>query len=67
MNPKDISQAKSQILRGSVVAMKRAASMARELAIRTDTYIVRADKDGKPVRISAEQLRKERDARGVSA
>ena len=43
-------------LRGSMAAMQRAALAARETAIRTDTAIV-VVRDGKPVRISAAQLR----------
>jgi hypothetical protein len=36
--------------------MRRTAAMARETAIRTDTEII-VVRDGKPVRISAKQLR----------
>ena len=44
-------------MRGSLAAMRRAAAMAREIAIQTDTAIV-VVRDGKPVRISAAELRK---------
>ncbi len=37
--------------------MRRAATMARNTAIQTNTEIVIV-KDGKPVRVSAEELRK---------
>lgn len=53
---KDLSRAKNPDLRASMIAMRRAAAMARETAIRTDTGIV-VVRDGKLVRISAKQLR----------
>lgn len=56
MTMRDVSQAKDRYLRGSMAAMQRAADMARETAIRTDTEIVIV-RDGKTVRITAEQLR----------
>ena len=56
MKLKDISTAKDPDLRASVAAMHRAAAMARETAIRTDTNLV-VVKDGKLVRISAQALR----------
>jgi hypothetical protein len=58
MNPKDIANAKNPILRGSLDALRRAAAMAREIAIQTGTELV-ISKDGKVVRIPAEELRKE--------
>ncbi len=57
MNGKDISQAKDKVLIGSMAAMRRAARMAREQAILTNTAIV-VMKDNKIVRITAEELRK---------
>ena len=60
MAPKDISQAKNPDLRAALAAMQRAAQLARQTAIQTNTAIVVMQK-GRLVRISAEQLRKERD------
>lgn len=56
MSQADISNAKNPDLRASLAAMRRAAMMARETAIQTNTAIVMV-RDGKPVRIPAEQLR----------
>ncbi|MDR0786347.1 MAG: hypothetical protein LBG44_00525 [Gemmatimonadota bacterium] len=56
MTPPDIFKARNPDLRNSLAAMKRAAAMARQIAIQTDTAIVIV-KDGKTVRITAEQLR----------
>jgi hypothetical protein len=53
---RDLANAKSPDLRASLVAMQRAAKMARQTAIQTDTGII-VVRDGKPVRISAKQLR----------
>jgi hypothetical protein len=58
MNAKDITQANDPILRGSLDALRRAAAMARQIAIQTGTELV-ISKDGKVVRISADELRKE--------
>lgn len=52
----DISEAKDPDLRASLAAMRRAAAMARQTAIQTDTGII-VVREGKPVRISAKQLR----------
>lgn len=57
MSRADLSQAKNPALRGSLAAMRRAATLARKTAIQTDTAIVMV-RDGKPVRIPAAQLRK---------
>lgn len=43
-------------MKGSFAAMKRAARMARKVALATGTAIV-VERDGKTVRIHAEQLR----------
>ena len=56
MSRADISQAKNPDLRGSMAAMKRAAALARKIAIQTDTGII-VVRDGKPVRIPAAELR----------
>jgi hypothetical protein len=56
MSHNDLASAKDADLRGSLAAMQRAAKMARKTAIDTDTGII-VVRDGKPVRISAKQLR----------
>jgi hypothetical protein len=58
MKLQDISTAKNPDLRASLAAMQRAAELARKTAIQTETGIVIA-RDGKRVRVSAEELRKE--------
>ena len=57
MTKEQISQAKDKDLPASLIAMHRAARMARELAVRTNTAIV-IMQDGKIVRITADELRK---------
>lgn len=61
MTSQDISKAKDRDLRASLAAMQRAAELARKTAIQTDTEIV-VVRDGKPVRIPAEQLRQQASA-----
>jgi hypothetical protein len=61
MTQQELSKAKNPDLRASLAAMRRAAEMARSTAIQTNTEIVIV-KDGKPVRITAEELRKEQQA-----
>jgi hypothetical protein len=56
MSRADLSQAKNPDLRGSMAAMRRAATLARKTAIQTDTAIVQV-RDGKVVRIPAAELR----------
>ena len=56
MRSSDLSEAKDPVLRGSMAAMKRAAVLARKTAIQTNTGII-VVRDGKPVRISAAELR----------
>jgi hypothetical protein len=55
MNHKDISKAKSLAMRGSIFAMRRAATLARMVAIQTNTGIV-VTRNGKLVHISAAEL-----------
>jgi hypothetical protein len=62
MTQQDLSKAKNPDLRASLAAMRRAANMARGAAIQTDTDIVIV-KDGKLLRVTAEELREERRAR----
>ena len=57
MTLRDLSEAKNPDLRASLAGMRRAAALARQIAIQTDTEIVLV-RDGKPVRISAAELRK---------
>lgn len=52
----EISKAKNPDLRSSLAAMRRAAELAHKTAIQTNTEII-VVKDGKPVRISADELR----------
>ena len=58
MNARDIANAKNPDLRGSVDALRRAAQLARETAIRTGTDLV-ISRDGQVVRIPAETLREQ--------
>ena len=51
-----LSEAKNPDLRASLAAMRRAAELARQTAIQTNTAIVTV-RDGKPVRIPAEEWR----------
>lgn len=57
MMQEQLSQAKDKDLPASLIAMRRAARMAREQAVRTNTAIV-VIRDQKPVRVTAEELRK---------
>lgn len=59
MNTKDIREAKDPDLRASLVAMQRAADLARTIAIQTDTGIVVVE-NGQIVHIPAAALRRER-------
>ncbi len=60
MTQEELWKAKNPDLRNSLIAMKRAAAMARQIAIQTNTAIVLV-KDGKVVRIPADQLRESKD------
>ena len=53
---KDIAQARNPDLRASMAAMRRAAQLASQIAIQTNTGIVMV-RDGQCVRISAQELR----------
>lgn len=59
MNVKDISNAKNSDLRASHDALRRAAELARQTAIQTDTDLIIV-KDGKTVRVPAAELREVR-------
>lgn len=56
MTNRDLSTARNPDLRASMAAMRRAADAARKTAMETDTEIV-VVRDGRPIRISAQQLR----------
>ena len=57
MTVDQLSQAKDKDLPASLNAMRRAARAARVTAVRTETAIV-IMRDKKPLRISADELRK---------
>ena len=57
MRLRDLSEAKNPDLRASLAGMRRAAELARQIAIQTGTGIV-VVRDGKPVVITAAQLRR---------
>lgn len=57
MKQADLPKARHADMRGSLAAMRRAAELARQTAIQTDTAIVLV-RDGKPVRVTAAELRK---------
>ena len=56
MNDSDLSKAKDPDVRASLGALRRAAQLARNTAILTETSIVIV-KDGRMLRISANELR----------
>jgi hypothetical protein len=56
----DISNAKNPDLRNALAALRRASLMARKIAIQTGTNIV-VIRDGKMVRISADELRRQEE------
>ena len=60
MTQDDLSKAKNPDLRASLTAMRRAAALARQTAIQTDTAIVLV-RDGKLIRVPAAQLRAGKD------
>jgi hypothetical protein len=57
MTQDQLSQAKDKDLPASLIALRRAARLAREQAVRTDTAII-VLRNRAPVRVSAEELRK---------
>lgn len=58
MKAQDINEAPTPEMRASLTALRRAAAMARQTAIQTGTDLV-IFKDGKIVRVPAEQLLRE--------
>ncbi|MFT3811770.1 MAG: hypothetical protein QM740_00150 [Acidovorax sp.] len=59
MKPQDLSQARNPDLRASLTAMLRAAELARQTAVQTNTAIVVMEQ-GKLLRIPASQLKQAR-------
>lgn len=57
MTQDQLSQARDKDLPASLIAMRRAARMAREQAVRTDTAII-VMRNELPVRVTADELRK---------
>ncbi len=57
MTQDQLSRAKDKDLPASLIALRRAARMAREQAVRTDTAIV-VIRNRRPVRVTAEELRR---------
>jgi hypothetical protein len=57
MNTQDISKATDPDLRASMAAMQRAALLARQTAIQTETHIVIVEGEAL-IRVSADELRR---------
>jgi hypothetical protein len=57
VNEAQLTLARNKDIPASLIAMRRAARMAREEAVRTNTAII-VVKDGQVVRITADELRK---------
>ncbi len=58
MKSTDLSEARDPVLRGSIAALRRAAVLARQTAIRTETALVIME-GGRLVRIPAAELRRQ--------
>ena len=58
MKTVDISKASNPDLRASLAAFRRAAALARKMAIQTETDLI-VVREGRTVRISPETLRRE--------
>ena len=56
MNANDLANAKDPDVRASLQALQRAAQLARQTAIQTETHLI-VVKDGQMLRISADELR----------
>lgn len=61
---KDIGEAKDPDLRASMAALQRASVLARQIAIQTNTHLVIV-KDGRLLRLSAEELRQQAKPKDV--
>ena len=57
MTQEQLSQAKDKDLPASLIAIRRAAQLARQQAVRTNTDII-VLRNRLPVRVTAEELRK---------
>ena len=66
MKSRDISEARNPDLRASEAALRRAAQLARQTAIQTDTDLV-VVRNGRTVRIPAHTLRHETNGDETSA
>ncbi|AWB33380.1 hypothetical protein [Orrella marina] len=66
MKQDDLIKAKNPDLRGSLAAMQRAAQSARDIAIQTNTAII-VVRNGQRIRITAAELRKERERNAPGA
>jgi hypothetical protein len=53
-----LSEARNPDIRNSLVALQRAARMAREVAVRTGTDII-ISRDGEMVRVTSEELKQQ--------
>jgi len=62
MKPIDVSKAKDPDIRNSLPAMQRAAALARQTAIATNTAII-VMRDGQRVRITADELRQQEQSK----
>ncbi|KXU35817.1 hypothetical protein AXK11_05610 [Cephaloticoccus primus] len=62
MTPEEIAKIADPELRGATAALQRAAQMAREIAIQTNTAIIVRGEDGQIRRITADELRREKAA-----
>lgn len=58
MTQQELSKAKNPDLRASLAALRRAAALARQTAVQTNTAIV-VIKNGKLLRIPADELRRD--------
>lgn len=56
MTQNQMTQAKDKDIPASLIALKRAARMAREQAVRTNTAII-VIRNRQPVRVTADELR----------
>ncbi|MEJ5208240.1 hypothetical protein [Denitratimonas sp. CY0512] len=57
MNQQELSKARNPDLRAAFVALQRAAKLARQAAVQTNTAIV-VMQEGQLIRIPADELRK---------
>lgn len=65
MTPQDLHTAKDPDIRASLQALKRAAMLAREIALETNTGIA-VVRNNQLIRLSAEQLRREQQKDNIA-